>query len=176
MFCQYIMKNFDPQLAQFLDQHSITFEYYEHIPVFTVEESEAIKHSIPGTHTKNLFLTDKKWWFFLVSIEAHKRFPVNLFRKQLGTKELSFASAEDLYDKLHLTPWSVSLCWLLYDTTHRVHVYLDYDLWTANQVGRHPNRNDATLVFSHTMIEKFLEKTEHTASFVTFDETSINIS
>ena len=103
------MKNFDPALLSFLTTHRIDFDYYEHIPVFTVEESEQIKHDIPGTHTKNLFLTDKKGGFYLVSIAAQKRFPVNLFRKQLGTKELSFASAEDLYAKLHLTPGSVSL-------------------------------------------------------------------
>ncbi|MBP6256575.1 hypothetical protein KA405_02375 [Patescibacteria group bacterium] len=54
------MNNFDPQLLSFFQKNKNSFDYYEHIPIFTVEEGEAIKHSIPGKHTKNLFLSDKK--------------------------------------------------------------------------------------------------------------------
>ena len=169
------MKNFDIQLLDFLREHAISFDYYEHIPVFTVEESEQIKHNIPWTHTKNLFLTDKKWWFYLVSIAAHKRFPVNAFRKSLGVKELSFASAEQLYENLHLRPGSVSLFWLIYDQPATVHVYLDHDLRTASQVGRHPNRNDATIVLENTMFKNFLQATTHQAKSISFDDVSVTL-
>lgn len=167
------MNNFDPTLLNYLTSENIEFEYYEHVPVFTVEESEQIKNTIPWAHTKNLFLTDKKWWFYLVSIAAHKRFPVNLFRKQLGTKELSFASAEQLYEKIRLTPWSVSLFWLMYDTPPDVHVYLDQDLRIAPFVGRHPNRNDATIILAHSMIEKFLQNTGHLVHIISFDDNTV---
>ena len=53
------MNNFDPILLDFLRTQQIAYSYHEHIPVFTVEESVAIEASIPGRHTKNLFLTDK---------------------------------------------------------------------------------------------------------------------
>lgn len=56
----YMYPRIDPALLQFLETHAILFEYYEHIPLFTVEEAEQIKHQIPGKHTKNLFLSDKK--------------------------------------------------------------------------------------------------------------------
>ena len=75
------MKNFDPTLLSFLNQHNITFDYYEHRPIFTVEEGEDIKYAIPGTHTKNLFLTDKRGQYFLVCVESSKRLPINQFRK-----------------------------------------------------------------------------------------------
>lgn len=169
------MKNFDQQLLSFFSTNNIRFDYHEHVPVFTVEESEDIKHTIPGTHTKNLFLTDKKWGFYLVSIEANKRFPIKLFRKQLGTKELSFASAEQLYEKLHLTPWSVSLFWLIYDLPPSVHVFIDQDLRNAPHVWRHPNRNDATIVLDHEMIEVFLAATTHQSHILVFNEDIINI-
>lgn len=168
------MNNFDPLLHSFLQQHQISFDYYEHIPVFTVEESEQIKHTIPWAHTKNLFLTDKKWGHYLVSISAHKRFPINAFRKYLGAKELSFASAEQLYDKLHLTPWSVSLFWLLYDMPPTIHLYLDHDLRTAPTVGRHPNRNDATIVLTYDMYQKFISATGHTIKQLIFTESEVN--
>ena len=169
------MKNFDKQLLAFLHNNDISFDYHEHVPVFTVEESEDIKHTIPGTHTKNLFLTDKKWGFYLVSIEAHKRFPIKAFRKWLGTKELSFASAEQLYEKLHLTPWSVSLFWLIYDLPPSVQVFIDKDLRDAHHVWRHPNRNDATIVLDHKMVEKFLATTAHHTHILACNEKIINI-
>jgi Ala-tRNA(Pro) deacylase len=169
------MKNFDIQLLEFLREHAISFDYYEHIPVFTVEESEQIKHNIPWTHTKNLFLTDKKWWFYLVSIAAHKRFPINAFRKAVGVKECSFASAEQLYEKLHLIPGSVSLFWLIYDRAATVHVYLDHDLRNASHVGRHPNRNDATIVLEAGMIKSFLHCTAHHAKRIIFDDSSVTV-
>lgn len=76
-----LMNNFDPTLLSFLQKHNITFEYYEHRPIFTVEEGEDIKHAIPGMHTKNLFLTDKRGQYFLVCVESSKRLPINQFRK-----------------------------------------------------------------------------------------------
>ena len=39
---------------------------HEHEAVFTVAESRHVKESIPGGHTKNLFLKDKKGRLFLV--------------------------------------------------------------------------------------------------------------
>ena len=42
----------------------------EHAPVFTVAQSQAIKQEIPGGHSKNLFLKDKKGRLFLVVAEA----------------------------------------------------------------------------------------------------------
>ena len=39
----------------------------DHPPLFTVEESQALRGTIPGGHTKNLFLKDKKGALFLVT-------------------------------------------------------------------------------------------------------------
>lgn len=169
------MQNFDPLLLQFLHQHTILFKYYEHIPVFTVEESASIKDSIPWLHTKNLFLTDKKWWYYLVTIAAHKRFPVNIFRKLLWTKELSFWTAEQLYEQLHLTPGSVSLFWIIHNPWS-IKVYIDEDIRNATHVWRHPNRNDATLVLDHNNLEKFLDAKEQAFQVLRFDENSVTIS
>jgi Ala-tRNA(Pro) deacylase len=169
------MKNFDPTLLTFFTKHDISFDYYEHPAVFTVDECEQIKHTIPGAHTKNLFLTDKKGWFYLVSIAAEKRLPINAFRKQIGTKELSFSSPEDLYEKLHLTPGSVSLFWLVYDLPASVKVFLDHDLHTAPLVGRHPNRNDATVTLDQAMREKYLATTGHTVTLLTIDDDAVQL-
>ena len=41
------MKNFDPDLLRFLNTENIVFDYYEHLPVFTVEQAEQLKTDIP---------------------------------------------------------------------------------------------------------------------------------
>ena len=38
-----------------------------HAALFTVEQSQALRGTIPGGHTKNLFLKDKKGALFLVT-------------------------------------------------------------------------------------------------------------
>jgi Ala-tRNA(Pro) deacylase len=146
----------DPILYNFLATHNITYSYYEHPPLFTVEDSEKYGIEIPWAHTKNLFLTDKKWWYYLFSVEWSKRVALNQFRKQLWVKELSFWSPEDLSIYLGLTPWSVSIMGLL-TWKDRVQFYIDEDLRAAEYIWVHPNRNDATIVLAHAELARFLE-------------------
>ena len=47
-------------LFAFLDRLGIARTTVRHQPLFTVEESQALRGTIPGGHTKNLFLKDKK--------------------------------------------------------------------------------------------------------------------
>ena len=145
--------HFDPILLDFFQTHSLPFDYYEHPPLFTVEDSEKYGVHIPWVHTKNLFLTDKKWNFYLLSVEWSKRVALNQFRKQLWVKDLSFWSPEQLREYLALTPWSVSLMGLL-TWKGRVKCYIDKDLWQSECIGVHPNRNDATIVLSHDCLCK----------------------
>ena len=88
------------RLKKFLKKHLIGFKYCEHPAVFTVEQSQSIKSDIPGAHTKNLFLTDRRGQYYLVCIQADKRLAINQFRREIGAKKLSFASPEDLQNIL----------------------------------------------------------------------------
>jgi Ala-tRNA(Pro) deacylase len=149
------MKNFDPTLLSFFQKHNLSYEYFEHQPIFTVEEWESLKQSLPGKQTKNLFLTDKRGQYRLVCIESSKRLQINQFRKLVGAKDMTFASPEDMKELLHLIPWSVSIFWLIHKPEN-LHLYLDNDLRESNLVGRHPNRNDATIIITHETLVAFL--------------------
>lgn len=149
------MKNFDPNLLSFLKEHNLWYKYFEHPPIFTVEQWEALKQSLPGKQTKNLFLTDKRGHYFLVCIESPKRLAINEFRKLVGSRDMTFWTPEEMYQLLKLTPWSVSIFGLIHKPEQLV-LYIDQDLWNAEQVGRHPNRNDATIIITHDMLENFL--------------------
>lgn len=155
--CYFLnMKNFDPTLLSFFQQHNLTYEYFEHKPIFTVEEWESLKQSLPGKQTKNLFLNDKRGQYRLVCLESSKRLAINQFRKLVGAKDMTFASPEEMKELLHLTPWSVSIFWLIYKAKN-LHLYLDNDLRESDLVGRHPNRNDATIIITHETLVRFLE-------------------
>ena len=57
------------QLFAALDALGIAHQTVKHPPLFTVEQSQALRGQIPGGHTKNLFLRDKKQELFLVVAE-----------------------------------------------------------------------------------------------------------
>jgi len=144
----------DQNLLQFLETHHIAYTPYEHEAVFTVDAAERVFPLVPWMHVKNLFLKDKYGKFYLVCIEVHKRLPLKDFGRKFWIKELSFWSPEQLLQEMHLTPWSVSLFWLIY--AKDIAVYIDEDIRAAERVWWHPNINTATLMIAHEWLENFL--------------------
>ena len=53
-------------LFAYLDSLGIAHRTVTHAPVFTVEESRGLMSRVPGVHSKNLFLRDKKGTLFLI--------------------------------------------------------------------------------------------------------------
>ena len=49
-----------------LDALGIAHSTKRHPPVHTVSEARALRDDIPGAHTKNLFVKDKKGAYFLL--------------------------------------------------------------------------------------------------------------
>ena len=149
------MQNFDTTLLSFIQEHNLSYQYFEHQPIFTVEEWEKIKQLLPWKQTKNLFLTDKRGKYRLVCLESSKRLTINEFRKLVWAKDMTFWNADDMKDLLQLVPWSVSVFWLIHKPKN-LELYLDKDLWESDLIWRHPNRNDATIVIDHDTLVKFL--------------------
>src|SRR5215468_2306998 len=61
-----IMPTTPDDLFAYLNSLGITHRTVTHPPMFTVEQSRELRRSIPGGHTKNLFLKDKKGALVLV--------------------------------------------------------------------------------------------------------------
>lgn len=137
----------------YLKKNNINFEIYEHKPVFTVEESKSIKLKIPAMHTKCLFLKDNSGKYYLVCMNANKKLNISLLRKHLSAKKVHFASPEELYSKLHLTPGSVSLFGMI--NARDINLIIDREVWDAPSSGFHPNINTSTLVISKDSLRLF---------------------
>ena len=149
-------------LDAFLREHGIAGERHAHPPVMTVEESERLVPKLPGAKTKNLFLRDKKGSrHFLVTVPHDLAVDLAGLGGALGVGRLGFASPERLAKHLGITPGSVSLLALVNDLDHAVQFVIDRTLWEAPAVHAHPLTNDATMVISHTDLERFLAVTGH---------------
>jgi Ala-tRNA(Pro) deacylase len=150
------------ELLERLSALGIEAETVEHEPVFTVAESRPIKARIPGAHSKNLFVKDKKGRFFLIS--AKDETPIDLKRahEAIGASgRLSFGSAHQLRALLGVEPGSVTAFAVVNDTEGKVTMILDANLMEHERVNFHPLVNSMTTGVSREDLIKFLRATGH---------------
>ena len=135
------------EVYAFLKSQNIPFEITEHKAVFNMEELNSVELPYPSADAKNLFVRDdKKKNYYLITVHGDKRVDLKEFRKAHGLRNLSFASAEDLFAILQLTPGSVTPLGLLNDPDNKVKFFLDKGfLEEPGLIGVHPNDNTATV-------------------------------
>src|SRR5450830_1352550 len=116
------------ELLARLDAQNITYECEQHEAVFNMGESAKINLSISGARCKNLLLQDKAGACFLVMTTAAKALDLTTAAKAFGSKRLSFASTQLLYDALGLRPGSLSPLALVNDESGKMRLVIDADL------------------------------------------------
>lgn len=158
----------EQRVYETLSRLQISWERYEHPPVFTVEQAEEYWKPIAATHCKNLFLRNQKGTtHYLVVLEHTKRADLKALATKIGDDRLSFASPERLQKHLGLTPGAVSPFGLVHPGAREVRVILDADLKTATTVAFHPNVNTATITLSRADFETFLADAGNVVRYVT---------
>jgi Ala-tRNA(Pro) deacylase len=128
----------------------------DHPAVFRVEEGLELKAAMPGAHTKNLFLKDKKGRLWLISARQDTVVDLKRAPKTIGSDRLSFGNEGLLYETLGLTPGSVTALGLINDADRRVTFVLDKALWDADIVNFHPLTNTATTALAQADFRRFL--------------------
>ena len=149
------------ELFTTLDNLGIAHETYDHAPVFTVEESTAIKAKIAGGHSKNLFLKDKSGAFFLICAQSDTPIKINKLHPVLNCKRLSFGKPDALLEKLGVTPGSVTLFSIINDVDGDVTLIIDQRLTEHERVNFHPLLNDATTAITSQDRIKLAKATGH---------------
>ena len=150
------------QLFAFLDRLGIVHTTVTHPPLFTVEQSRALRGQIPGGHTKNLFLRDKKNNVYLVTAEEDANIDLKGLHRVLGASgRFSFGSAELMMELLGVAPGSVTPLGVLHDTGARINVVLDAALMEHDTINCHPLVNTMTTSLTREGLIKFLEATGH---------------
>lgn len=156
-------------IYNFLTSKDIWYDTTEHEAVFTMNELTDIEIPYPEADAKNLFVRDdKKQNYFLITVRGNKRVNIREFRRTFGTRPLSFASAEELFDILALTPGSVTPFGLLNDDERKVRLILDSDFRKEpGLIGIHPNDNTATVCLRTDDLTNII--TEHGNSVEFYD-------
>ena len=157
----------DPNVYKVLNELGISFEYYEHPPVPTVNEAAIYWKDIKATHCKNLFFRNHKGdRHYLVIFEYSHNIQVKDLEQRLKQGKLSFASDKRMQNYLGLSPGSVSPFGLINDKAKHVHVFLDKNFENSERISFHPNLNTASLVLSYNGFLRFLKHTGNTYEFV----------
>ncbi|MBB4291739.1 Ala-tRNA(Pro) deacylase [Rhizobium leguminosarum] len=150
------------ELFAFLDGLGIAHKTVDHAPVFTVAESVALRDEIPGGHTKNLFVKDKKDRYFLLTVEENAEVDLKQVHNLIGgSGRVSFGRAEKLMEYLGVVPGAVTAFGAINDTAGNVTFVLDADLMGEEIVNCHPLSNDATTSVASSDLIRFMEATGH---------------
>ena len=149
-------------LFAFLDRQGIPHQTATHAPLFTVEQSQALRGTIPGGHTKNLFLKDKKDAVFLVVAPEEGHVDLKTLHHKLGAGRFSFGSADLMLELLGVSPGAVTAFGVINDTKHRVTVVLDAGLMENAIINCHPLVNTMTTSVARDGLLKFFAATGHT--------------
>ncbi len=148
-------------LMRRLDELGIKTVTTEHPPLFTVEQSQALRGEIAGGHSKNLFLKDKKDRIYLVVAEEDTPIDMKGLHRQIGSARLSFGKPELLDEVLGVIPGAVTPFALINDTGHRVGLVLDASLMRHDMLNFHPLDNSATTTIAREDLLTFLKANGH---------------
>ena len=161
------------EFLAWLDAEGLAHRTIEHPAVFRVEEGLDIKADLPGAHTKNLFLKDKKGRLWLISARQDTVVDLKRADRVIGSARLSFGNELLLKDVLGLTPGSVTAFGLINDTDRQVSFVLDRRLWEAEVVNFHPLLNTATTGMDQPVFRAFLERIGVTPLIVDFEAMTV---
>jgi Ala-tRNA(Pro) deacylase len=150
------------ELFAYLDRLGIAHKTVRHPPAFRVDEARELRGQIPGAHTKNLFLRDKKGTAFLVVALEDAAIELKSLHRRLGASgRFSFGSAALLAELLGVEPGSVTPFAAINDMGLRVTVVLDAAMMAHEVLNFHPLRNAATTTIARDGLVEFLEATGH---------------
>ena len=144
------------RLLAWITEHDIAQTTHDHPAVFRVEEGLELKAALPGAHTKNLFLKDKKGRLWLISARQDTVIDLKRAPALIGSDRLSFGNETLMWETLGVRPGSVTALGLINDTDHCVSFVLDRALWEADVVNFHPLTNTATTALDQIAFRKVL--------------------
>lgn len=150
------------QLLAYLDRLGIPHTTVKHPPLFTVQQARALRGAVPGGHTKNLFLCDKKSALYLVVADEDAKIELKGLHRVLGASgRFSFGSADLLRKVWGVEPGSVTPFGAINDSASRVTVVLDAAMMAHEILNYHPLINTMTTSIGRDDLVRFLQATGH---------------
>ena len=155
-------------LLAWMAEQGVDQTTHDHPAVFRVEDGVELKAAMPGAHTKNLFLKDKKGRLWLISARQDTTIDLKAAPRLIGSDRLSFGSEDLMVQTLGVRPGSVTALGLINDVDRRVGFVIDRRLWDADIVNFHPLTNTATTALNQAAFRRFLTQIDRAAQVVDF--------
>lgn len=150
------------QLLARLEADGYEFSTTNHPPLFTVEDSRRLRGEIPGRHTKNLFLKDRKEQYFLLTVGEDRDVDLKRVHQRIGAAgRVSFGKPDRLMELLGVIPGAVTALAVVNDREGRVRAFLDRELLEHEWINAHPLTNEATTTIRREHLIAFMESTGH---------------
>jgi Ala-tRNA(Pro) deacylase len=153
-----------------LRQLGIAWRTHAHAPVYTVEEAQNLRGSLPGTHTKNLFLEDRRGGLWLVVAREELRVDLNALSRELGAPRFSFGKPERLVARLGIAPGAVTPFAVMNAPAGTLSVILDAGMMGTDPLNFHPLRNDRTTALAAADLIAFIRACGHEPRLLTLPE------
>jgi len=158
-------------LIAFLDSLGIPSQTVDHPALHTVEDSQALRGDIPGGHTKNLFVKDKKSRLFLLVLGEEATIDLKRVHEKIGAQgRVSFGGPELLEEVWGVKPGSVTPFGAINDKAGRVTIVLDAAMMRHERLNFHPLVNTSTTGLASADLIRFLRATGHEPVVVALTE------
>ena len=144
------------ELIELLKRKKYEIKVHQHDALYTVEDSKKLRGKIIGSHSKNLFLKNKKNKFFLLTCEEADSIDLKKISKLLELGNISFAKEKYLDQYLKIKPGSVSPFALLNDESGQIDFYLEQTLYESKFVNFHPLINTLTITIETKRFIEFM--------------------
>ena len=147
-------------IINLLDKLNITYDVFEHAPVYTANEAQFIKKHISGVGCKNLFLKSDTNKYYLYLLPDDKLADIKSLEKFLHVKKLHFALATDLENILNLKQGGVTPLGIINDKNNLVTIIIDEHLKNKRLL-MHPEVNTKTLSIEYNDLIKYIKYLNH---------------
>lgn len=151
----------------------IATETRRHRPVFTVEEAQDVRDELPGGHSKNLFLRNKKGAMWLVTCFEDRRIDLKALGTALGSGRVSFGSPDRLRQYLGVEPGAVTPFAVINDKAQQVRFVLDRGMLEVDPLNFHPLVNTMTTAIAPADLLRFLEAEGHAPEYLDFESIQV---
>src|SRR5271170_6321909 len=149
-------------LLDYLASLSIAAETVDHPALHTIEDSQALRGDIPGGHTKNLFVKDRRNRLFLLVLGETTVVDLKRVHEKIGAQgRVSFGSAELLEQVWGVRPGAITPFGAINDQAGKVRVVLDETMMRHQRLNFHPLVNTRTTGLASADLVKFLRATGH---------------
>jgi len=151
-----------------LEQLRIDYDRVSGDPADNMDKCDEVSRVLGVPICKNLFLCNRqKTDFYLLLMPPHKPFKTKDLSHQIGSARLSFASEDDLWEMLRVTPGSATVLGLMNDPDHRVKLLIDRPVIEAEYISCHPCICTSSLKLKTAdLLNVFLPHTGHEPQIV----------